>query len=618
MMIRNRLVFLLFFITLFLAPKAYSQSDLDFHAIDSVIYGYQTNRYSWCKNQLDILKDKNIDFPKISQVIYAKSAEFMASRNLDVLAEMEMRKALVICNNDKCYPEKGIVNSINAEYYFDRDKIVKALEIILQNNLQLEEHAPYSTVLSDSYFQTVRYYNSLESFEKAKVFLKKTIEHSKKINYKINLSRIFNQYGIILRKQKIPKEALKYFRLSIKNDKLNKNFSLHSSTYNNMASVYIDLKNYDSAYFCLKTSLKYVSKGYVPYIDLKSLEASINKKMALVFERKIMIDSALYYGKKSLGYYSSNSYFLNDQESLYRILSECYEKKMMLDSALYYQKLELKEFKSVRFLEKKDLVDRTTEQARIKHQSEDIKLLNDKNQLEQEVFQSERIIVFVIMLLIGLILYGFYRKNIVRQQQTALQLEQKVLRSQMNPHFIFNALVAIQNSMMDSDILVSASHVAKFAKLIRQNFDFTQKEYITLEEDLGALKNYISVQKMRFGESFDCFIEYENVEIETILVPPLMLQPFVENAIEIGFKGIEELGILKIKIFNISEKRIGFCISDNGVGYKVVEDDKLHSTEVFRARLFLHNSQDLKSFTVVSRPDFEGTKIEFKYTIKYV
>jgi tetratricopeptide (TPR) repeat protein len=618
MMIGNRLVFLLFFITLFLAPKAYSQSDLDFDAIDSVIYGYQTNRYSWCKNQLDILKDKNIDFPKISQVIYAKSAEFMASRNLDVLAEMEMRKALVICNNDKCYPEKGIVNSINAEYYFDRDKIVKALEIILQNNLQLEEHAPYSTVLSDSYFQTVRYYNSLESFEKAKVFLKKTIEHSKKINYKINLSRIFNQYGIILRKQKIPKEALKYFRLSIKNDKLNKNFSLHSSTYNNMASVYIDLKNYDSAYFCLKTSLKYVSKGYVPYIDLKSLEASINKKMALVFERKIMIDSALYYGKKSLGYYSSNSYFLNDQESLYRILSECYEKKMMLDSALYYQKLELKEFKSVRFLEKKDLVDRTTEQARIKHQSEDIKLLNDKNQLEQEVFQSERIIVFVIMLLIGLILYGFYRKNIVRQQQTALQLEQKVLRSQMNPHFIFNALVAIQNSMMDSDILVSASHVAKFAKLIRQNFDFTQKEYITLEEDLGALKNYISVQKMRFGESFDCFIEYENVEIETILVPPLMLQPFVENAIEIGFKGIEELGILKIKIFNISEKRIGFCISDNGVGYKVVEDDKLHSTEVFRARLFLHNSQDLKSFTVVSRPDFEGTKIEFKYTIKYV
>ncbi|MFH7013498.1 histidine kinase [Flavobacterium sp. FlaQc-52] len=618
MMIGNRLVFLLFFITLFLAPKAYSQSDLDFDAIDSVIYGYQTNRYSWCKNQLDILKDKNIDFPKISQVIYAKSAEFMASRNLDVLAEMEMRKALVICNNDKCYPEKGIVNSINAEYYFDRDKIVKALEIILQNNLQLEEHAPYSTVLSDSYFQTVRYYNSLESFEKAKVFLKKTIEHSKKINYKINLSRIFNQYGIILRKQKIPKEALKYFRLSIKNDKLNKNFSLHSSTYNNMASVYIDLKNYDSAYFCLKTSLKYVSKGYVPYIDLKSLEASINKKMALVFERKIMIDSALYYGKKSLGYYSSNSYFLNDQESLYRILSECYEKKMMLDSALYYQKLELKEFKSVRFLEKKDLVDRTTEQARIKHQSEDIKLLNDKNQLEQEVFQSERIIVFVIMLLIGLILYGFYRKNIVRQQQTALQLEQKVLRSQMNPHFIFNALVAIQNSMMDSDILVSASHVAKFAKLIRQNFDFTQKEYITLEEDLGALKNYISVQKMRFGESFDCFIEYEDVEIETILVPPLMLQPFVENAIEIGFKGIEELGILKIKIFNISEKRIGFCISDNGVGYKVVEDDKLHSTEVFRARLFLHNSQDLKSFTVVSRPDFEGTKIEFKYTIKYV
>lgn len=616
-MIRSKSVLFLFFTILFLLPKkGYSQSDLNFEAIDSVIEGHQTERYSWCKDQLEQLKKRYRGFPKTGQLVYAKSAEFMASKRADALAEAEMKEALRMCKGEQCYPEKGIVNMINAEYYFKRDKIVMALEVILQNNLELEKWAPSSKVLSDSYLQTAKYYNNLDFYEKAKHYLKKTIQHSGKIKYNVNLSKVYNQFGRILRRQKKSQEALKYFKRSIKNDDLHKNYSLHAVTYNNIAAVFIDLKNYDSAYFYLKKAKKYAASGYVLNTDLLGLKATINKRMALVFIRKNKTDSALYYGKKALHYYPGNSYFLNDQESLYGILSECHEKKSVHDSALYYRKLELKELKSVRFLEKRDLIDKTTQQARIKFQGEAIRLLRDKNQLEKELFQSERIIVFVILLLIALILYGYYRKKILRQEQAALQLEQKVLRSQMNPHFIFNALVAIQNSMMDNNILESASHVAKFAKLIRQNFDFTQKEYITLEEDLDALKNYISVQKMRFGQKFDCFIEYGQVETGGVLIPPLLLQPFVENAIESGFKGIKEFGILKIEIFTISKKKIGFRITDNGVGFKVIKDDKLHSTEIFKARLSIHNTNDLNSFTIMSRPDFEGTKIEFNYTVK--
>lgn len=616
-MIRSTSVLFLFFAILFLLPKkGYSQSDLHFEAIDSVIEGHQTERYSWCEDQLELLKKRYRGFPKRGQLVYAKSAEFMASKRADVLAEAEMKEALRMCRGEQCYPEKGIVNMINAEYYFKRDKIVMALEIILQNNLELEKWSPSSKVLSDSYLQTAKYYNNLDFYEKAKDYLRKTIQHSRKIKYDVNLSKVYNQFGRILRRQKKSQEALKYFKRSIKNDDLHKNYSLHAVTYNNIAAVFIDLKNYDSAYFYLKKAKKYAAKGYVLNTDLLGLKATINKRMALVFIRKNKTDSALYYGKKALHYYPGNSYFLNDQESLYGILSECHEKKLVHDSALYYRKLELKELKSVQILEKRDLVDKTTQQAKIKFQGEAIRLLRDKNQLEKELFQSERIIVFVILLLIALILYGYYRKKILGQEQAALQLEQKVLRSQMNPHFIFNALVAIQNSMMDNNILESASHVAKFAKLIRQNFDFTQKEYITLEEDLDALKNYISVQKMRFGQKFDCFIEYGEVETGTILIPPLLLQPFVENAIESGFKGIKEFGILKIEIFTISKKKIGFRITDNGVGFKVIKDDKLHSTEIFKARLSIHNTNDLNSFTIVSRPDFEGTKIEFNYTVK--
>lgn len=618
-MIRNNYILFLSFTLLVLLPKqGYGQSDLNFESIDSIIEGHQTYKYSWCKAQLELLKKRNRAFPKTAQVVYAKSAEFMASRRLDAQAEAEMNKALKMCTGEQCYPEKGIVNRINAEYYFKRDKIVKALEIILQNNLELEKWSPSSKVLSDSYLQTAKYYNNLDFYQTAKDYLKKTIQHSKKIKYNVNLSKVYNQFGRILRRERKPKEALRYFKRSVRNDDLHKNFSLHAATYNNIAAVFTDLKNYDSAYFYLRKAKKYTAKGYVLNTDLLGLKATINKRMALVFIRKNVIDSALYYGNKALKYYPGNSYFLNDQESLYGILSECHEKKSVHDSALYYRKLELKELKSVQFLEKQDLVDKTTQQARIKFQGEAIRLLKDKNQLEKELFQSERIIVFVVLLLIVLILYGYYRKNILRQQQTALQLEQKVLRSQMNPHFIFNALVAIQNSMMDNNILASASHVAKFAKLIRQNFDFTQKEYITLEEDLDALKNYIAVQKMRFGSKFNFSIVCGDVEVDSILIPPLLLQPFVENSIESGFKGIKDSGILKIEIFTVSKKKIGFRITDNGIGFKEVKDDKLHSTAIFKARLLMHNASDLNTFTILSRPDFEGTKIEFKYTVKNV
>lgn len=612
----NKNKFLLVFAMFFLMANFYGQTKINFASIDSVIDGYQTQRYSWCAKEFERLKNENRSNPKILQVVFAKSSWFMASRKYNHLAELEMSRALAICNSENCYPERGIVNLINAEFYFKKNKIVKALEIVLQNNLELEKWSPNSKVLSDSYLQTVKYYNNLDCFAEAQAFLKKNIQHSKKNKFNVNLSKIYSQYGRLLRRQKKGELALKYFRKSIKNDNLNKSFSMQASTYNDMASVYIDLKDYDSAFFFLNKAKEYSAKGYVLNTDLLSLDRIVNKRIALVFEGKGMIDSALYYGKKSLKDYSGNDYFLNDQESLYRILSDCYERKKLLDSALYYKKLELSEFKSIQFLEKNNFVDMATQRAKIKFQDDAIRLLHENDKLEKRVFQKERIIVMAAILLIGLILYGFYRKKILRQVQVSLQLEQKVLRSQMNPHFIFNALVAIQNSMMNADVMESASHVAKFAKLIRQNFDFTQKDYITLAEDLDALKNYISIQKMRFGKKFEYHIDHSGIEIDKILIPPMLLQPFVENAIEHGFKGIKESGFLKIGIYSISQNRICFRIEDNGVGFKPANDNKLHSTEIFKARISMHSNQDLKSFTIMSRPEFQGTKIEFKYTIK--
>lgn len=116
-------------------------------------------------------------------------------------------------------------------------------------------------------------------------------------------------------------------------------------------------------------------------------------------------------------------------------------------------------------------------------------------------------------------------------------MEQKLLRAQMNPHFIFNALAAIQNITLEGDPLKSSQHIAKFAKLIRQNFDYVRKDKISLDKEISMITNYIETQRLRFNNVFNYQIDISGVDDSTkVFIPPMLLQPFVENAIEYGVK----------------------------------------------------------------------------------
>ena len=163
-------------------------------------------------------------------------------------------------------------------------------------------------------------------------------------------------------------------------------------------------------------------------------------------------------------------------------------------------------------------------------------------------------------------------------------------------------------------MLKSSTSLSKFAKLIRQNFEFTSKELIGLDEDLDALKNYIETQQMRFEDKFDYQINIgKNIDLSFIKIPPLLLQPFVENSIEHGLKSKKEKGNL---IINILEKRgvFDFEIIDDGVGYKKIEkvNDREHATDIFLNRLKLRGMNEEKTFLISpSLENGKGTKITF-------
>ena len=186
----------------------------------------------------------------------------------------------------------------------------------------------------------------------------------------------------------------------------------------------------------------------------------------------------------------------------------------------------------------------------------------------------------------------------------------------MNPHFVYNALTAIQNSVLKEEQLVTASYVARFARLIRQTFNIASVDRITIEEDIKALEDYIETQKMRFGDKFSYQIDAdEHLKLKDTYVPPLVLQPLVENAIHHGFKNLKRKGFIHIKIAQVGCCRVKFEVIDNGIGYHPKEkDDTDHALDILKSRLALFHSGDENTFSIKDLPD-GGTRVSYILTL---
>lgn len=157
------------------------------------------------------------------------------------------------------------------------------------------------------------------------------------------------------------------------------------------------------------------------------------------------------------------------------------------------------------------------------------------------------------------------RENLALRQH-AVELEMKALRAQMNPHFIFNSLNSINNFILRSEKQQASEYLVKFSKLIRLILENSMSPAISLEKELEALALYIQLESLRFEHSFDHKISYsKDLDTLSIKVPPLILQPFVENAIHHGLLPKDAPGQLEIDIGRSSDL-LKITIMDNGIG----------------------------------------------------
>ena len=215
----------------------------------------------------------------------------------------------------------------------------------------------------------------------------------------------------------------------------------------------------------------------------------------------------------------------------------------------------------------------------------------------------------IVLLIIGGIVGLFkWQTNRIRTKSQALQhrfqlekelveLEQKALRLQMNPHFIFNALNSIQSQIGTGNEQEARYYLAKFSRLMRQILDNSRNTLISLEEEISTLENYLLIEQFCTGNRFDYTITLdESLEKDYIKIPPMLLQPFVENAIKHGFRFNEvhdpaKRGVIQIHFadrFNLLE----CTVTDNGIGRKQANILNEKSNESYHQSTALRVTQE--------------------------
>ncbi|MEM7039917.1 MAG: histidine kinase, partial [Bacteroidota bacterium] len=178
-----------------------------------------------------------------------------------------------------------------------------------------------------------------------------------------------------------------------------------------------------------------------------------------------------------------------------------------------------------------------------------------------------------ILLALGITLVWLWMRQMkLRSQYEKVELEQKALKAQMNPHFLFNALNSIQSCILHEDKQVAYNYHSKFAGLMRQVLTQSEQEVISLQTELETLDLYLSLEQLRSSDHFQYAIEVpEGIRSEEVHVPSMLIQPFVENAIWHGLMNKPTPGILRVHIQDESQY-LRVLVDDDGVGRTKAEE----------------------------------------------
>ncbi len=432
-------------------------------------------------------------------------------------------------------------------------------------------------------------YFSESQYDKARSALQQGLPYAKLSNESYILSQYFLDYGKLMAIEKKPDVARYYFDEAIKE-------SLMETDLRNQAQAYI------------------AEAKYLPDIAWNG--------------KKQLLSHALQIAKKN-----ENLEMVSDASQQ---LSMLYDSLKNKDSSLFYYRVYRSAADSI-FSEnnRRNTIIRESEWM-IRRKEIENQNLKQLALLQNRQIQIKNSLLYVVIVSLlatiafAVLLYKSIQSRKKRKEhafnQKIAETEMQVLRSQMNPHFIFNCLNAINHFILNNETEIASDYLTKFSRLIRMVLQGSSKKVISLADEIETLRLYIELEQVRFKKHFQYTIDCdETLDIEAIMVPPLLLQPFVENAIWHGLMHKEASGLLVISIEQEGNS-LCYTITDNGIGRqkalllksKSASYKKSMGMQITANRLQMLNIENKQEiyFKVVDLNDENGESTGTKVIIK--
>ena len=424
------------------------------------------------------------------------------------------------------------------------------------------------------------YYDN-EEYSKAITTFNESIALSREIGDNLNLATALNGLGYLYFDIKQFTKALHYFE-EAKNINIENDFSYDLlDSYHGLADTYLSLNKYDIA-------LNIANKLIVLAEENKSLK---HKKLAH-------------------GIFSEIYEMTGD----YKKAFESHEQFKILSDSLLNED-NIKKIAGIEY-EYKHKKERDAAAERETKLTKTVEITSKDLEKSQRNLLLGIITFLVVAMVLGSIIFYLKLRNSKAKTQNIIT-EQKLLRTQMTPHFIFNSLSVLQGMILNNEESKSVNYLSKFSKLLRITLENSRDKTVLLSKELEAVENYLSLQNIENEAiSFKLKVD-DSIDTNNIKVPPMLIQPFVENAIEHAFKNQKENNTIEI-IINLVASKLICVILDNGIGIDSSErntnqNKKSLATKITSERL-QYLSKDFKmegSIIMEDRSKFneKGTKV---------
>ncbi len=443
--------------------------------------------------------------------------------------------------------------------------------------------------LGDVYKNLQEFNKAIDSYKSALKIAQENQIKSKIIDLNARLAEVYVKLG-----QENKADSLFKNSLDFAYDNAGRTFN-SLKVQQKVADYYNQAQRYDDEIDLRKESLKNAKNIIVDEKDKESQVDSItsqkiNYKIGNAYVLKEEYDEAIPYLKKSIEEAGKNEDIIIQKDAT-RKLSEAFESvgdnKGALEAYQSYVKLvdTLYSRKEQEIQQIKRFGRRIAEsQNRISSLEKDKELAENKidlaykdQQLTQESNKRQELIIYSLLagiLLMCLLAYFMHRTN--KEQKLANNLlALKSMRSQMNPHFIFNALNSVNNFIAVNDERSANRYLSEFSVLMRSVLENSDEDFIPLTKEIELLELYVKLEHNRFKDKFEYVLAIDKkIKLDTYTIPPMLLQPYIENAIWHGLRYKKEKGNLTISMVQYDEESILIRIQDDGVGRKKSKEMK--------------------------------------------